>query len=84
MILIYISTLLIMDFQDTRRHIFTYLNYGSAYKNGTLVCKQWYFDLITMYPDADVRFANHLATLLKLLPNKPWVYTHLSRNPNIT
>ncbi len=52
-----------MDLQDIRQVVFGFIQCGSVYK-------AWYVDLIVMWPNADIHFANHLLTLITLLPHE--------------
>ncbi len=66
---------------DNYVEISKYIDTGSTWKCWILVCR----DFAAMNNINQIRrFSNHLATLLKLFPNKPWDWSEVSRNPNIT
>ena len=64
--------------------IFGHVGEGSTYKNILFTCKGFQQLMERDYPEKKDRLCNHLATLLKLFPNKPWDWYGLSANPNVT
>ena len=68
---------------DPLTHIFSFVNSGSTFKSVLYTCRRWNILILSVYPNGKIIFANHLRTLLKFLPNKPWDYDWLSGNPSI-
>src|SRR3954466_13707696 len=66
---------------DNYCEIAKHIECGSDWKNWILVCKA--FTIMNTY-DQIARYSNHLTTLLKMFPDKPWDWYGLSQNPNIT
>ncbi len=79
----YLNFKYIMLIRDSYTHIFTYLNYGSAYKTVITVCKEWGKIIADLYPCADTDFSNHLLTLMKLFPEYGWDECLLLSNPSM-
>lgn len=70
---------------DILGEIFSNINCGSTYKSATLVCSQWRTMAQKIHPHADTIFANHLTTLIKLMPEYNFFQHELIfANPNIT
>ncbi len=69
--------------QDIYGHIFTYCNYGSAYKVIICVCKDWQQLINDKFPNAIDDFSNHLLTLLKLKPYRDYDWQAISANINM-
>jgi hypothetical protein len=57
---------------------------GSDYKSLILVNHKIQKIGYQLWDDAKCLLANHLLTLLKLYPNKPWSWSSVRNNPNIT
>ena len=64
--------------------VFSFCPNGSTWKSIRSVSKQWNIISFKYNTPMIDKFTNHLATLLKLFPNKNWNYNYLSANPNIT
>jgi hypothetical protein len=65
-------------------YFFSFINWGTTFKTILFTCKHWYTLQLKVIPEGKNIFANHLLTLLKLFPDKPWNWYWVSRNPNIT
>lgn len=56
----------------------------SQYKAAYAVSKLWNETARRAHPDAHRKFADHLLTLIKLFPDKPWRWAEISYRRNIT
>lgn len=56
---------------DTLTVILGFCDCGSFYKTTVLVCKDWNRVVVTLFPTADVLFANPLKTLMKFVGYEP-------------
>ena len=65
-------------------YIFSFTDTGSTFKKILLTCKRWYTLQTKVFPKGKSMFSNHLITLLKFFPHKPWNWQGISCNPNIT
>src|SRR4051812_17739713 len=66
---------------DNYFEIAKHIECGSDWKSWILVCKA--FAGMNTH-DQIARYSNHLTTLIKLFPDKPWEWRVISYNPNIT
>ena len=73
-----------MENEDILFNIFRFINDGSTYKSIIFTCKDWKRVIDTNYPSMKNKLTNHLQTLLLKYPDKPWDWSEISVNPNIT
>src|SRR5271166_4096471 len=69
---------------DILHYIFSFIKEGSTFKSVLFTCRRWYEIVLKVHPNGRIIFANHLTTLLKFLPDKPWNFDMLSKNPIIS
>lgn len=65
-------------------HILEYIDCGSDYKSVRAVSIAFRAAAMTVHPRGHLVFANHLATLLKIFPNRAWNPWEIAENPNAT
>src|SRR5207253_4992886 len=70
--------------EDLIIYILKYVNYGSYYKSVALVSRHICGLIKKAIPDADTKFCNNIGTLLKMYPDKPYNFSFLTLNPQIT
>lgn len=73
-----------MDLDDILQLVLAVIDSGSAYKACRGVCKRWRDLADVAHPDGNVKWANHLTTLLKMFPDAEWYYYGVLGNPNIS
>ncbi len=69
---------------ELAEYILNFTDWGSTFKSILFTCKRWNNLQLKIIPNGRSIFANHLTTLIKLCPDKPWDWYKLSSNPNIT
>ena len=68
---------------DIWNHIINNCNNGALFKAIQLLSKD-HFKLTKRYPEIKNKLTNHLWTLIRLNPDKPWDWYGISQNPNTT
>lgn len=70
--------------RDCLTEIFRYIDAGSDYKSIVFTCREWCDVMIKIYPNLAQQLTNHLATLVKMFPEKSWNWAVLTMHKQIT
>src|SRR5438094_149057 len=69
---------------DVLSYLFNFINDGKTYKSILYTSKLFYDIMIKNYPIKRYQVYNQLWSLIKLYPDKPWIWSNISINKNLT